>query len=68
MRAILISTFISLFILILPIKTQAQDRQKSYEKYSYLLYLPKGYETSKAMFPVVIYLHGGSQGGRDLRK
>jgi len=68
MRTLLISAFISLFTLILSQKTQAQDRQKSYEKYPYLLYLPKGYETSKAMLPVVIYLHGGSQGGQDLSK
>lgn len=68
MHTLLISAFISLFTLLLPLKTQAQDRQKSYEKYPYLLYLPKEYETSKAMFPVVIYLHGGSQGGQDLRK
>lgn len=30
--------------------------------------MPKEYATTKAAYPLVIYLHGGSQGGKDLSK
>jgi pimeloyl-ACP methyl ester carboxylesterase len=37
--------------------------------YRYLLYLPKDYEASAATkWPLVIYLHGGSDRGTDLKK
>jgi len=36
--------------------------------YNYLLYLPKDYSTCIKKYPLVIYLHGGSQKGNDLNK
>lgn len=68
MRTLLISAFIGLLMLSLLPKTQAQSRIKNSAKYPYLLYLPSEYNTSQATFPVVIYLHGGSQRGEDLTK
>lgn len=44
----------------------AQTKQKA--KYNYLLYLPKNYEKQLKKYPLVIYLHGGSQRGNDLNK
>jgi predicted peptidase len=38
------------------------------EKYDYLLYLPQKYHHNTAKYPLVIYLHGSSQKGRDLNK
>jgi predicted peptidase len=35
---------------------------------NYLLYLPKDYVNRKDSFPLIIYLHGGSQRGKDLNK
>ncbi|QDK79365.1 phospholipase [Spirosoma sp. KCTC 42546] len=46
----------------------AQSNHKSYEKYPYLVYLPKEYTDKKESYPLVIYLHGGSQRGKDLTK
>lgn len=34
----------------------------------YLLYTPDGYEASTESYPLVIWLHGGDQGGSDLDK
>lgn len=34
----------------------------------YLLYTPDGYETSTESYPLVIWLHGGDQGGSDIDK
>jgi predicted peptidase len=36
--------------------------------YNYLLYLPEGYTKNQKQYPLVIYLHGGSQRGNDLTK
>jgi len=36
--------------------------------YNYLLYLPKDYSEQTKSYPLVIYLHGGSQKGDDLNK
>ncbi|AKD58519.1 phospholipase/carboxylesterase [Spirosoma radiotolerans] len=58
----------TLLTLIVSSKTQAQHTPKNYQKYPYLLYLPKDYNTTKDSYPVVIYLHGGSQRGQDLSK
>ena len=38
------------------------------KKYNQLLYLPTNYSATKSTYPVVIYLHGGSQRGNDLNK
>lgn len=35
---------------------------------NYLLYTPEGYETSKETYPLVVWLHGGDQGGSDIEK
>lgn len=48
--------------------SQAQSNQKSYANYPYLVYLPKDYTDKKVDYPLVIYLHGGSQKGQDLNK
>lgn len=34
----------------------------------YLLYTPDGYATSTESYPLVIWLHGGDQGGSDIDK
>jgi predicted peptidase len=34
----------------------------------YLLYTPDGYEASTESYPLVIWLHGGDQGGSDIEK
>ncbi|WP_426790684.1 prolyl oligopeptidase family serine peptidase [Sphingobacterium sp. WOUb80] len=44
----------------------AQEKQKV--NYKHLTYLPKNYNTDTAKYPLVIYLHGGSQKGNDLEK
>lgn len=41
---------------------------KEKKKYEYLLYLPKDYKTTNKKYPLVIYLHGSSQKGKDLNK
>ena len=50
------------------VKAQTNQKVKSREKYKYLIYLPKGYAAQKTEYPLVIYLHGGSQRGQDLAK
>ena len=47
---------------------RAQAINKARVKYRYLLYLPKAYDSSNKKWPVLIYLHGGSQKGNDLSK
>lgn len=68
MYTLLVSVLICLFTATLSPDIHAQTTGKSREKYPYLLYLPKQYNATKATFPVVIYLHGGSQRGQDLSK
>jgi predicted peptidase len=34
----------------------------------YLMYTPNGYETSSDSYPLVVWLHGGDQGGGDIEK
>ena len=46
----------------------SQSNAKPKLKCNYLLYLPKDYITHKDSFPLIIYLHGGSQRGKDLKK
>ena len=46
--------------------SQTIDKPKG--KYNYLLYLPKEYTEGDDKYPLVIYLHGGSQRGNDLNK
>ncbi|GAB3509119.1 alpha/beta fold hydrolase [Spirosoma knui] len=46
----------------------AQSTVKVKSTYDYLLYLPKEYTKQTATYPLVIYLHGGSQKGKDLNK
>lgn len=44
----------------------AQEKQKV--NYKHLTDLPKNYNTDTSKYPLVIYLHGGSQKGNDLEK
>ncbi|WP_233789461.1 alpha/beta hydrolase-fold protein [Sphingobacterium sp. HMA12] len=44
----------------------AQEKPKA--NYKHLTYLPKSYNTDKSKYPLVIYLHGGSQKGNNLEK
>ena len=55
-----------LLLVFLSLSTLAQTKQPA--RYPYQLYLPKNYATTKQTFPLVIYLHGGSQRGTDLTK
>lgn len=43
---------------------QVETRVKTKVKYDYLLYVPKEYAARKTNYPLVIYLHGGSQSGK----
>lgn len=55
-----------LFILVCSLlTTYAQPKPKA--NYPYLIYTPKNYKPNKK-YPLVIYLHGGSQRGNDLNK
>lgn len=46
--------------------TYSQPKPKAV--YNYLLYLPEDYAEQTRNYPLVIYLHGGSQKGNDLNK
>lgn len=46
----------------------SENTRTEKKKYKYLLYLPKEYNAAKKSYPLVIYLHGGSQRGHDLNK
>lgn len=35
---------------------------------NYLMYTPDGYEESSETYPLVVWLHGGDQGGSDIEK
>jgi predicted peptidase len=35
---------------------------------NYLLYTPEGYEASREAYPLVVWLHGGGQGGGDIAR
>lgn len=47
---------------------QTNPADKAKVNYAYSLYLPKTYSVTKRSYPLVIYLHGGSQRGNDLTK
>ena len=55
-------------LLLFLLSSQLVAQQKQPARYPYQLYLPKNYATTKQIFPLVIYLHGGSQKGTDLTK
>ncbi len=57
-----------LALLLLGGHCQAQTAAKPKAKYPYLLYLPEDYDAGKARYPLLGYLHGGSQKGTDLNK
>ena len=46
----------------------AQTGGKTKGKYKYLLYLPEDYSRQTHRYPLLVYLHGGSQRGNDLEK
>jgi predicted peptidase len=46
----------------------SQNNTKPKIKCDYLLYLPVDYLNQNDSFPLIIYLHGGSQRGKDLNK
>jgi len=48
--------------------SQLIAQEKQTVNYKQLTYLPKNYNTDTAKYPLVIYLHGGSQKGNDLEK
>jgi predicted peptidase len=54
--------------LLLLVCSQVYARQKATVRYNYLLYVPKSYSTTNKRFPLLVYLHGGSQKGNDLNK
>ena len=64
MRFLLTNAMIMLAVL----PTLAQPQRKVKEKYDYLLYLPKDYNSTSKDLPLIIYLHGGSLRGSDLNK
>jgi len=48
--------------------SQSFAQEKLKVNYKYLTYLPQNYNTDTSKYPLVIYLHGGSQKGNDLEK
>ncbi len=57
-----------IFLLLFSISTALYSQTKSKANYNYLLTLPNGYSEQSKEYPLVIYLHGGSQKGNDLNK
>ena len=52
----------------LSVTAQVKPTKKVKVKYDYLIYLPKDYNVKQTTYPLVIYLHGGAQRGKDLNK
>lgn len=68
MRSATLLLLVNLLLLTTFVPARAQVKEKNGVKYACQLYLPKGYGDSKKAYPLVIYLHGGSQRGNDLTK
>jgi predicted peptidase len=50
-------------------KKPAQEAKRSEKaKLNYLLYLPPGYEKAEKKFPLILFLHGAGETGKDLNK
>ncbi len=62
------AVYIFVVSILIGVSVHAQSNQKAKANYKYLLYLPKDYSKSKKMYPLMIYLGGGSQRGADLNK
>lgn len=60
------AAYLFISILFMGLSVQAQHKQKA--NYKYLLYLPKDYSATSKVYPLMIYLGGGSQRGADLNK
>ena len=66
-------TLAALAALGLAATARAEDRPAQQEKRSekamlnYLLYLPPGYEKSEKPFPLILFLHGAGETGKDLK-
>lgn len=63
---LLVSILLIIFFTFFISQSFAQEKQKV--NYKHLTYLPKSYNTDTSKYPLVIYLHGGSQKGNDLKK
>lgn len=61
------SCLIFAMMMVLKSSLSAQTADKVKARYNYLLYLPDNYDSLKN-WPLMIYLHGGSQKGNDLNK
>lgn len=57
-----------LMLLFLIFSMHSNGQVKDKAKYNYDLYLPKDYSSSVKKYPLLIYLHGGSQRGNDINK
>ncbi len=68
MRSVLLCLLVSFLGLNVFQPVLAQVSAKPKAKYAYQLYLPKDYSDSAKVYPLVIYLHGGSQRGNNLAK
>lgn len=62
------AVYLFVLIMLMGLSVHAQNEQNAKVKYKYLLYLPKDYSTTSKMYPLMIYLGGGSQRGADLNK
>lgn len=58
----ILSIIFSLFI------AQSFSQEKQKVNYKHITYLPKNYHADTSNYPLLIYLHGGSQKGNDLEK
>lgn len=62
-----IITAVSLLIFSLSLNAQGKKPVKALVKYPYLIYFPEEYKSHPdSLFPVMIYLHGGSHRGNNL--
>ncbi len=59
---------LSLIISYLFAGAQTKPADKGKVKYAYSLYVPNDYQSTERSYPLIIYLHGGSQRGNDLTK
>ncbi|CCG98939.1 phospholipase/carboxylesterase [Fibrella aestuarina BUZ 2] len=67
MRLFTIRLSICLLAVLISVSARGQ-LVKPKARYDYMLYLPKEYAANKATYPLLIYLHGGSQRGHDLNQ
>lgn len=67
-RSCMFTKLLGMIISLSLFTTVAFSQTKEIVSYKYQLYLPENYSENTKPYPLVIYLHGGSQRGNDLHK